>query len=82
MSARLLANLGIIQEYRMDYEKALDLLQKSIKICKENDLFEQLERSYKILGSIYTKKKEYGSAIDSLSLAINIAGTVATSFVT
>lgn len=75
MTARLLANLGVVQECLKNYEKGVDLVQKSIKICKENDLYEHLERSYKILGSLYMRKKEYGSAIDSYNLAIRTAGS-------
>lgn len=74
MKARLLANLGVVQECWKHYEKGVDLVQKSIKICKDNDLYEHLQRSYKILGSLYMRKKDYGSAIDSYNLAISSAG--------
>lgn len=74
MTARLLANLGVVQECLKKYEKGVDLVLKSIDICKDNDLFEHLERSYKILGSLYMRKKEYGNAIDSYNRAISTAG--------
>lgn len=74
MTARLLANLGVVQECLQNYEKGVELVKRSIKICKENDLFEHLERSYKILSSLYMRQKDFGSAIDSYNLAINTAG--------
>lgn len=76
MTARLLANLGVVQECLKHYEKGVELVQRSIKICKENDLFEHLERSYKILGSLYMRKKDFASAIDSYNLAVTIAGFI------
>lgn len=80
MTARLLANLGVVEECLKRYEKGISLVQRSIKICKDNDLFEHLERSYKILGSLYLRNKEYGSAVDSYNLAINTAGVQTNTF--
>lgn len=74
MTARLLANLGVVQECLKNYDKGVELVEKSIKICKENDLYEHLQRSYKILGSLHMRKKNYGSAIDNYNLAMSTAG--------
>lgn len=73
MTARLLANLGIVQECIGNYDKGIELLQKSINICKTNDLFEQLERGHSFLGSLYMKKGESSQAIRQYNLAIEVA---------
>lgn len=74
MEGRLYANLGVVEEYLGNYENAIDLVQKSINICKMHDILEQLQRGYSILGSIYTKIKDYKSAIYQYNLAAEVAG--------
>ncbi|KRT81298.1 Ankyrin repeat-containing protein [Oryctes borbonicus] len=73
MKARLYANLALVEEYLGHYEKAIELVQKSIVICKAHDILEQLERGYTILGSIYNKKADYKNAIAQYNLAIEVA---------
>lgn len=76
MSARLLANIGVVQECLGNYEKGIELVTKSIEICRRNDLFEQLERGYTFLGSLYVRKKEYQNAIRQYNLAMEVAGNI------
>ncbi|KAK5642065.1 hypothetical protein RI129_008232 [Pyrocoelia pectoralis] len=74
MTARLLANLGVVHECKGEYAKAVELLQKSVAICKAHDLFEQLQRGYTCLGTLYCRKKEYHEAIRQHNLAMEVAG--------
>lgn len=74
MSARLYANIGVVHECLGEYEKAIELIRKSINICKQNDLYEQLERGYASLGSLYMRRQEYNSAINQYNLAMEVAG--------
>lgn len=74
MTARLFANLGVVQECLGNYKKGIQLVQKSIDICKQYDIYEQLERGYTFLGSLYAKKEDYSSAIHQYNLAIDVAG--------
>ncbi|KAI4471123.1 tonsoku-like protein [Holotrichia oblita] len=73
MTARLFANLAVVDECLANYDKAIQLVQKCIDICKAHDIFEQLERGYAILGSIYNKKGDYKNAIAQYNLAIEVA---------
>lgn len=76
MAARLFANLGVVQECQGNYNKGIELLEKSINICKAYDLFEQLERGYRSLGSIYSHKQNYSKAIIQYNLAMEVAGNI------
>lgn len=73
MTARLFANIGLVEEYFGNYEKGIQLVQKSIDICKRHDIFEQLERGYRALGSIYNKMGDYKNAMHQYNLAIEVA---------
>ncbi|KAF5305638.1 hypothetical protein FQR65_LT07719 [Abscondita terminalis] len=74
IEARLLSNLGIVQDCQGNYDKGIELLKKSISICKSNDLFEQLYRGYTSLGMLYNHKKMYHDAIQQYNLAFDVAG--------
>lgn len=76
MTARLLANMGIIKNHLGNYDEGIELIQKSINICRNYDLFEQLERSYSVLAELYLRKKEYSKAILHYDLAIEVAGKI------
>lgn len=76
MLARLLANLGVVNESQGNYNEGIKLLRKSISICKQHDLFEQLERAYAALGSLYVRKQEYNNAIHYFNLAMEVAGKI------
>lgn len=73
MTARLLANLGVIHDSMHNYSEGISLLERSIAICKENDLYEQLERSYTALAALYTRKQEYNNAIHNYNQAMEVA---------
>lgn len=80
MSARLLANIGVVHECLGEYDKGIELLRKSVNICKQHDLYEQLERCYTFLGSLFMRKQEYNNAIHHYNLAIEVAGKVIPKF--
>lgn len=73
MTARLYANLGIVNEHLGNYEIGINLLEQSIKICKSHDLFEQLEMGYTFLGALFVRRGEYKKALDQYNLAIDVA---------
>lgn len=73
MQARLFANLGFVQECLGNYKDGIQLVQRSIEICKKHDIFEQLERAYTLLGLLYNKINEYSKAIHQYNLAIEVA---------
>lgn len=76
MSARLFANLGVIQECFGKYNEGIELVQRSINICKENDIYEQLQRGYTFLGALYVRIEEYSKAIYQYNLAIEVASNI------
>jgi NF-kappa-B inhibitor-like protein 2 len=73
MSARLFSNLGVVQDCLENFDKALELLNKSIVLCRSNDLFEQLQRGYLSLASIFMKKGDSRSALQQYNLAAEAA---------
>lgn len=73
MMARLFSNLGLVKECLGDYNKALELLNRSIGICKQYDIYEQLHRGYISIASLYEKRGEYNDAIHHYNLAIDSA---------
>ncbi|XP_018566528.1 tonsoku-like protein [Anoplophora glabripennis] len=73
MMARLFSNLGLVKECLGDYSKALELLNRSIGICKQHDIYEQLYRGYISIASLYEKRGEYNDAIRHYNLAIDSA---------
>lgn len=76
MQARLLSNLGIVQASLDNNRDSVQLLEKSIDICLKHDIFEQLERAYAFLGTLYKKLREYSKAIHQYSLAIEVASNI------
>lgn len=73
MTARLFSNLGLVKESLGEYDKALELLNKSIVICKQNDIYEQLSRGYLSIASLFEKKFDSNQAIQHYNLAIDAA---------
>lgn len=73
MRARLLLNIGLVQEHQGDFEKGIEYLGKSIQICKSHDIYEPLHQAYYTLGLLYTRKKDYSQAITHFNLAIDVA---------
>ncbi|KAJ8925110.1 hypothetical protein NQ315_001291 [Exocentrus adspersus] len=76
MTARLFSNLGLVKESLSDYDKALQLFEQCISICKQHDIYEQLYRSYSSMAALYEKKSEYNEAIRHYNLAIDAAKKV------
>lgn len=73
MMARLFSNLGLVKDCLGDYNNALELLNRSIGICKQHDIYEQLYRGYISIASLYEKRREYNEAIHHYNLAIDSA---------
>lgn len=73
MTARLFSNLGLVKECLGEYDKALELLNKSIAVCKQNDIYEQLCRGYLSIASLFEKKCASNEAIQHYNLAIESA---------
>ncbi|PSN40124.1 Tonsoku-like protein [Blattella germanica] len=74
MRARLLLNIGLVQECQDEIEKAVGNIQNAIQFCKEHDLFEDLFRCYSSLGMLYYRHKNSSKALNLLELALNVAG--------
>ncbi|KAJ8950165.1 hypothetical protein NQ314_008018 [Rhamnusium bicolor] len=81
MLARLFSNLGLVKECLGDYNKALELLNRSISICKQHDIYEQLSRGYISIASLYEKRGDYNDAIRHYNLAIESASKISFLFI-
>lgn len=73
MTARLFSNLGLVKESLGEYDMALSLFERSITICKQNDIYEQLSRGYQSMASLYDKKGDSNQTIQYYNLAIDAA---------
>lgn len=73
MTSRLFSNLGLVKECLGEYDKALELLNKSIALCEQNDIYEQLSRGYLSIASLFEKKYDSNKAIQHLNFAIDAA---------
>lgn len=74
MKARLLANMGVVEESQGNYSRGVELINKSISLCHEHSLFAQLEHGYRALASIYLRKGEDMKAFNCYTSAIEVAG--------
>ncbi|KOB64744.1 Uncharacterized protein OBRU01_23738, partial [Operophtera brumata] len=74
MRARLLLNIGVVQEYLGYLEKAIDCINKAISICTSQDLYEVLHNCYTTEALIHcNKKKDYAKALSCLNKALEVA---------
>lgn len=74
MRARLLLNIGVVQEHLGNLDKAIDCINKAISICSSQDLFEVLHNCYTTEALLYSnKKKDYAKALNCLNKALEIA---------
>ncbi|XP_060802573.1 tonsoku-like protein [Amyelois transitella] len=74
MRARLLLNIGVVQEYLGFFDKAVDCIKKAISICNSQDLYEVLHNCYMTEASLYSnKKKDYATALSCLNKALEVA---------
>lgn len=73
MTARLYSNLGVVQDCLGNFDKASDLITKSIKICKNNDFYEQLQKGYVALASVFEKKNDSRAALQQYNLAVEVS---------
>ncbi|XP_050301726.1 tonsoku-like protein isoform X2 [Anthonomus grandis grandis] len=73
MLARLFSNLGLVKENLGDYKTSLNLYEKSIKICKKHDIYEQLYRGYLSMASLFEKQEMYQETVKNYNMAIEIA---------
>lgn len=74
MRARLLLNIGVVQEHLGYLDKALDCMNKAITICSHQDLHEILHNCYVTEASLYSnKKKDSAMALSCLNKALEVA---------
>lgn len=74
MRARLLLNIGVVQEHLGNLDKAIDCINKAITICTSQDLFELLHNCYTTTALIYcNKKKDLTKALNCLNKALEVA---------
>ncbi|KAJ8713327.1 hypothetical protein PYW07_013697 [Mythimna separata] len=74
MRARLLLNIGVVQEHLGNLDKALDCINKAISICSSQDLYEVLHNCYTTEALLYcNKKKDYAKALSCLNKALEVA---------
>lgn len=74
MRARLLLNIGVVQEHLGFLEKAADCIHKAISICSNQDLYEVLHNCYMTEALLHSnKKKDYAKALSCLNKALEIA---------
>ncbi|KPI91757.1 Tonsoku-like protein [Papilio xuthus] len=74
MRARLLLNIGVVQEHLGSLDKALDCINKAITICSHQDLHEILHNCYTTEALLYSnKKKDFAKALNCLNKALEVA---------
>ncbi|XP_068618192.1 tonsoku-like protein [Battus philenor] len=74
MRARLLLNIGVVQEHLGFLDKALECINKAKTICTHQDLFEILHNCYITEASLYSnKKKDFAKALSCLNKALEVA---------
>ncbi|KAL5293261.1 TONSL family protein [Megaselia abdita] len=73
MQARLFINLSQVKEQSKCYEESMEYMEKALKICKANDLFELLHLCYISTSLLYLGKKELSSAMKLCNLAVETA---------
>ncbi|XP_047534869.1 tonsoku-like protein isoform X1 [Vanessa atalanta] len=74
MRARLLLNIGVVQEHLGHLDKAIDCIHKAITICSNQDLYEVLHNCYTTEALLHSnKKKDYAKALSCLNKALEVA---------
>ncbi|XP_049874535.1 tonsoku-like protein [Pectinophora gossypiella] len=74
MRARLLLNIGVVQEHLGFFDKALDCINKAITICSHQDLFDVLHNCYTTAALLHAnKKKDFAKALSCLNKALEVA---------
>lgn len=74
MRARLLLNIGVVQEHLGHLEKAIDCIHKAITICTNQDLYEILHNCYITEALLHNnKKKDFAKALSCLNKALEVA---------
>ncbi|KAI8426426.1 hypothetical protein MSG28_005269 [Choristoneura fumiferana] len=71
MRARLLLNIGVVQEHLGYLEKAVDCINKAVTICSNQDLYDILHQCYITEALLYSNKhKDYTKALSCLNKAL------------
>ncbi|KAI8426427.1 hypothetical protein MSG28_005269 [Choristoneura fumiferana] len=74
MRARLLLNIGVVQEHLGYLEKAVDCINKAVTICSNQDLYDILHQCYITEALLYSNKhKDYTKALSCLNKALEVA---------
>jgi NF-kappa-B inhibitor-like protein 2 len=74
MRARLLLNIGVVQEQLGFIDKAVDCIKKAITISSNEDLFEILHNCYTTEASLHcNRSKDYAKSLSCLNKALEVA---------
>ncbi|GBP19352.1 Tonsoku-like protein [Eumeta japonica] len=74
MRARLLLNIGVVQEHLGFIDKAIDCIEKAIVICTNLDLFSVLHQCYMTEAMVYSNRnRDYRKALNCLNKALEVA---------
>ncbi|RVE50626.1 hypothetical protein evm_004750 [Chilo suppressalis] len=74
MRARLLLNIGVVQEHLGFLDKAVDCIRKAITICSNEDLYDILHNCYTTEALLHNnKKKDYAKSLSCLNKALEVA---------
>lgn len=74
MRARLLLNIGVVQEHLGFLDKAIDCIHKAITICANHDLYEILHNCYTTEALLHcNKRKDFTKALSCLNKALEVA---------
>lgn len=74
MRARALYNVGHVLEAQKEPEECLKLYLQAEKICRENQLYEDLHRTYLSLGAFYERRGDFKQALLNFDKAAQVTG--------
>lgn len=71
--ARLLLNIGDVQDHLGNFEKAIECIKKAMTICSKEASYEVLHNCYTTEADLHSKKKDYAKALRCLDEALKVA---------
>lgn len=73
MRARLMLNIGLVQEQIGNIDKAFNFLQEAISICSNEDFYDILYICYQNQASMHISQKYHSKALSCLNKALEVA---------
>lgn len=74
MQARLYLNIGVVKEHIEEFEESINYIEKAIKICKNNEIYELLHLCYVSMSLLYQYKiLDSTLALRYCNLALEVA---------